>query len=327
MRAVLRAAGGKSSLRCALRQGFHGLLATLLCSAAQAAPCPGPPWALVQVAPQLWWAQAAAGDTEPANGGRVSNLLAARQGARLWLLGSGPGPQAGRVLACQLRQATGQAVTDVVAPWARPELVLGQAGLGGVRRWAHADVAAALRRQCPQCVPRLAQRLGQPAARLGPLRGPTHLLHGSQGRLGPWQWQRLQRGAQRPVTVWRLHGQPQAAAWGLLWGDGPPDGRDAQLPALQAATAALAEHSALQWLPEQGPWLAADAPAQQAAYWQQLRARAQAAVARGEALAPAPPRWPGLPEAWATHPRHALNWQHAWREAEDALLSAAPPTR
>lgn len=327
---LLPRAGGKTSWRTKLAQGLHwgrgalALLALLLTAAGPAqAACTGPAWPLQALGGGVWWVAGAPGEASVANRGRVSNLLAVQHAGRLWLLGSGPSPASARTLACQLRQATGQAVTDVVAPWARPELVLGHAGLGGARLWAHERVAQDMQRQCPRCVPRLRQRLGAAQGDLGraPVRLPRHLVRGTQGRLGPWDWQLLERAPQRAVTVWRLRGQPLAAAWGLLWADGPPDGRDAALATLHAGTAALPAEPALRWLPEQGPWLDGGAPAAHRAYWQQLRNTARAAVQRGEPMPGTPPAWPGLPPAWAAHPRHALNWQHAWREAEDALFS------
>jgi hypothetical protein len=310
------------------------LLAVTLCLARIApveAACPGPAWTIEPIGPQLWQVRGAAGEADAANRGRVSNLLLHHDGGRTWLLGSGPSPTSGRVLACQLRQQLGLRVTDVIAPWARPELVLGQRAFTGARRWAHADVAAAMRRQCAGCIERLRQRLGRAARDLRPgdTAWPDHLLRGDQGRLGPWQWWRLARAEGSVVTLWQLP-EGTASAHGLLWADGPPDGRDADLPVLQQATArlpALAQPPATRWLPEQGPLLAADAPAAQASYWQALQAAADAAVARGEAFAGAAPPLLDLPPGWAQHPRHALNWQRAWRQAEDRAMGIAPTPR
>jgi hypothetical protein len=311
-------------------RGWAMLVVVTLCLARVApahAACESPAWTLQPIGTDLWWVHGAAGDADAANRGRVSNLLLHRDGDRVWLLGSGPSPAAGRALACQLRHQLRLQVSDVIAPWARPELVLGQRAFAGARRWAHADVAAAMRRQCAGCIARLKVRLGRAAPDLGarPVWLPDRLLHGDHGRLGPWHWRRLERGRASAVTVWRLD-DGTAAAPGLLWADGPPDGRDADLAALARSSAALAEMSVARWLPEQGPLLAADAPAQQAAYWRALTAAADAAVARGEAyLGDAPPALPlDLPPGWAAHARHALNWQRAWRQAEDRALGAAP---
>jgi hypothetical protein len=228
-------------------------------------------------------------------------------------------------------------------------------GGGALRHWAHADVAAAMVQQCPHCIDRLRQRLGPAAGDLDgdPIRLPDHLLQGSQGRLGPFDWWRLPRSDGRWVTVWRLapggpsghnshgshrghSGQGTAAApvlWlahGLLQGSGPPDGRDAALALLRDATAQLAalaaaDGPAARFVGEQGPLLAADAPARHARYWGDLLQRAEAAVLRGDDETAPAPAWADLPPGWAAAPWHALNWQRAWRQAEDALLAPGAP--
>ncbi len=303
--------------------------------AALAAACTGLHQPLQPLGADVWWLPSATGDSQAANRGQVSNLLLVRQGrgatARLWALGSGPSPAWGRALACQVRRQLGSRVTDVVSPWARPELVLGVAGLRQpgqalLRHWAHADVAAAMAAQCPHCVDRLRLRLGAAAADLGddPIRLPDQLLQGEQGRLGPFDWWRLPRSAGRWVTVWRLAGAGQATLWlahGLLQGTGPPDGRDADLALLQQsslrlAALAAADGPAARFIGEQGPLLAAAAPARHARYWADLRAAAEAAVLRGDDETAPAPAWPGLPEGWGAQTWHALNWQRAWREVE-----------
>jgi hypothetical protein len=134
--------------------------------------------------------------------------------------------------------------------------------------------------------------------------------------------------------VWRLQ-RPGAPAWwyapGLATADGgPPEGRDASLAQLAESAARLAAWVAAdgpraRLLGDQGPPLDAAALALRADYWRQLLAVATAAVQRGDdETAPALP-WPGLPAAWAEHPRHRFNWQHAWREVEPAVLAAPPP--
>jgi hypothetical protein len=322
------------------RQGRQGLLALLglgLAATAAArgnASCPGPAWRLQAVAAGVWRVQgeASAGhdEADAANRGRVANALLVRDGARVWLLGSGPSPASGAALACQVRALLKAPVTDVIAPWPRPEGVLGVGGFALARHWAHADVAQGMQRQCPTCVERLRLRLGPAAGDLGehPIHAPEGWVTGDQFSLGPFEGRRLWRADDRPVTVWRLRGRPLFTAHGLLWNDGPPDARDAQGPRMLQSTEALARWAAevpqARWLPEQGPLAGADAPGRHAAYWQELQRQAQQAVQRGDAAGGPPPRWPGLPEAWATHVRHTLNWQHAWREAEDAMFNASP---
>ena len=310
---------GWAIARCAF-----ALLVLLACGLAGAA-CPGPALKLETLAPGVWQvvADAEALDASPANRGFVANLLAVRDGPTLWLLGSGPSPAFGRRLACQLRTLAGVPVSDVIDPWPRPELVLGNRAFPGARRWAHADVAAAMHARCPRCVARLRALLGAAAPDLGPapIQLPTHLLHGDSGRLGPFLWWRLHRAPQVPVTVWRLAATPLWAAPGLLWASGAPDLRDAELASMQRSTAALPRISAAdgdgaRWLPEQGPLQDAAAPQRHAVYWDALAAAIGAALERGALEVDVPASLPGVPAAMSTGERHAMNWQRAWRELE-----------
>lgn len=289
----------------------------------------------------VWWVPAADGDANAANRGQVSNLLLVVDGPRLWLLGSGPSPAFGARLACVLQRDLGRAVTDVVSPWARPELVLGVRGLataasppGLPRHWAHAQVADAMAARCPGCVERLRHRLGPAAADLGsdPIHLPDQRFDGLQGRLGPLAWWRLERDADQPVTVWRIEAAGAPPLWwspGLLNGSGPADARDARLQALGPAVAALvrlaaSDGAAARHLGEQGPVQDAGLPARQHAYWLALAAQVRQAMAQGRPEAAPAPDWPGLPAGWARHPWHGLNWQRAWREIEPDWLLSAP---
>lgn len=331
-----------------LRRAGLGLLLALAVPLAAQAACTGlaqplQPWPAL--GPGVWWLPAARGDSSPANRGQVSNLLLVRDGdgksVRWWLVGSGPSPAFGRALACQIRRQLGARATDVISPWARPELVLGMAGLQAaaprhaIRHWAHAQVALAMAAQCPHCVERLALRLGPAASDLGddPIRLPDQRLTGDQGRLGPFDWWTLPRSDGRVVTVWRLARPGRPALWlapGLLQGDGPPDGRDADLALLAPSAQRLADLAAADglaalFLGEQGPPLPAGAPLQHARYWADLLARARAAVLHGDDETAPAPGWPGLPAGWAQAPWHALNWQRAWRQAEAAVLAEPAP--
>ncbi len=302
-------------------------------AAAGAAGC-GEPLPLVPLQAGVWLLpgqHAADGDADPANRGQVANLLLAADGDRLWLVGSGPSPAFGRRLACELQRQLGRGPTDAIAPWAHPELVLGQSGFGAaVRLHAHRAVATAMGANCPSCVERLRVQLGAAAADLdgAAVRLPQQLLEGDRGRLGPFDWQALDRGDGQVVTLWQLRGTPWRTAHGLLWGDGPPDGRGADLRRLMAATVELAALAAadpaLRWVPEQGPVQPAAAAVAHARYWQGLLADADDDVAAGRTEGPPPPARAG-PTEWSRHPRHALNWQRAWRQSLDRSL--APPPR
>jgi hypothetical protein len=89
-------------------------------AAADAAACPAvPAIRFVPLGAGLWWVPAADGESNESSRGIVSNLLIARDGKRLWLVGSGPSPAFGQALACRARQHIGRVVTDIVNPWAR----------------------------------------------------------------------------------------------------------------------------------------------------------------------------------------------------------------
>jgi hypothetical protein len=288
-------------------------------SCGAAARCGGPAITLQQVSAGVWVVPGAEGDSSADNRGAVSNLLAVRDGRRLWLVGSGPSPTYARALDCHLRRVSGQRVTDVIAPWPRPELVLGQAGLVGARRWAHDDVARAMQARCPRCIERLRQRLGPAAADLDmtPNALPTHRLHGEHGTLGPLRWWRLPRSADTVVTVWSLPRARLHTAHGLLWADGVPDLRETGSGEVDAAWQQLAVLGGTgRWLPEQGPLLDSLAPSRHRAYLQALRTAIERAQDRGTPESDPAEALDGTADDRHRAHRHALNWQHAWREAE-----------
>jgi hypothetical protein len=81
-------------------------------------------------------------------------------------------------------------------------------------------------------------------------------------------------------------------------------------------------------LPEQGGWLAAGAPGRELAHVQALQHAVQAAIARGAVETDPPPplaaTWPDEPLPEGSDLRQGLNWQRAWREAEqDSFAPAA----
>ena len=333
---------GKPVVWGALARGARCWVLTtglLVSGMAAAAPCAGPVMRFVPLAPGHWLVPADEGDATAANRGQVSNLVLVQEDGptpRLWALGSGPSRPFGQSLACQVRLQLGLDITDVVSPWARPELVLGVAGLEPAvqaRHWAHASVAEAMAEQCPHCIERLRHRLGDAAGDLAgqPIALPAQRLAGEQGRLGPFDWWRLPRADGRWVTLWRSR---QALLWvahGVLQGSSPPDGRDADLRTLQQSTARVlalswADGAQARYIGEQGPPVGRAEVQQQLAYWQALHSQVAAAIERGDDETAPPPRLPGAagPPRWATHPWHALNWQRAWRQEENRLLNPAP---
>lgn len=322
-----------------MRRALAGtLLALLLGRAALAGPassgtdapdCSGPALPWVALAPQVWLVPGEAGEPAPANGGRVANLIVVRDGTRVWLVGSGPSPAVGEALGCMVRRSVGRPVSDIIHPRAQPELVLGSAAFPAARLWAAQPVADAMRRHCPACVQGLRERLGAADASLqhSAVRLPRHLLQGEAGRLGPFDWRLLPRGGRSPTLVLRHRASGLWIAHGLLWAGAVPVLRDAALHPMLESTRALAGWvGAAGVVGEQGGRADAAAVARQAAYWEALRSRVQAAVERG-ALETAASDALALPEFAALDghaERHPLNVQRAWREAEQAWLDDGP---
>jgi hypothetical protein len=282
-----------------------------------------------------WWVRGQEGDSDARNRGLTSHLLLVADGRRLWLLGSGPSPAFARALACIVQRDLQRTITDVVTPWARAELALGASGLPRARHWAHADVARAMRERCARCEARMRQRLDTHAADLGakPVRIPSHTFAGASGRLGPMRWWRLWRDPSTAVTVFDVpHAkQPVLTAHGLVWVGSTPDVRDSTVAALQAGLQSLAALPTLRdndrqprrLIGEQGP---SDAPmdATLAAQMGYLKALATA-VADVQALGgdglTVPNTLPGVAQHLTQSPQHQLNWQRAWRQAEDASFA------
>jgi hypothetical protein len=290
-------------------------------SAARA--CGGDVPELQAIAPGLWLVPARPGPTDAGNRGWVVNLLLAQEGERLWLIGAGPSSRAARSLDCRVQRQFGRPISDVVVPRARAELAVGLSGLGHARHWAHADVIAAMRRQCPGCVERLGAQLGASRRDLGPrpIRIPNRPLVGEAGKLGPFEWRRVGLGAGSVSTLW-THGPSRTlAAWGVLWFGTVPDGRDADVLELSRVVDALGRDSAVAlWVGEEGRSDDLAALTAQQRYWSALLAAVDAGLQAGAT----PGRsGPAVIPAWTASLRHDLNWQRAWRQAEDRLLSGS----
>jgi hypothetical protein len=274
----------------------------------------------------LWWVRAGRGDADARNRGVVSNLLIVRDGTRVWAVGSGPSRAFGRALGCVVQRDLGRPVSDVISPWPHPELVLGAGGLPRARHWAHTDVARAMRAQCARCVSRLRQRLGAAASDLGTtqqaVRLPDHWLRGQQGRLGPLSWWRLERAPGVPVTVWQVRRAGVLTAHGLLWTGDAPDLRDSRVDAMQAATQQLATiaQGASALLGEQGEPAGQGEIDAHRRYWSALDGAVRSAQARGDDATTVQTSLPGIDASRTRGTAHALNWQRAWRHAEDEAL-------
>jgi hypothetical protein len=285
-----------------------------------------------RLGPRLHVLEAAEGEPSPANGGRVSALVAVEDGARLWLVGAGPTPAVGLAVGTALRRP----VTDLVFTRAHGPLTLGAAAFPRARRWALAATAAAMARDCASCRAALAQAIGPLAATtLVPdqVRLPDHRIDPrgtSRGRLGPFEWRVLRRSEGQPALVLRVGGTRWWLAQGLAWPGALPDLRGTDPAVLAASWARL--HDALEpgdrLIGERGAAGSRVNLARHARYLQQLQHWADDALAAGRSADEALQAWPGAAPPDNQAAQHALNAQRVWRAREDAWLTpgaARPP--
>jgi hypothetical protein len=310
--------------------------------------CTAPPGmrvpSLDPLAPNVWLVRAAEGDADATNRGLTTLGLVVKDGSRrggqdrqrVWIVGAGPSPAAAAVLRCAVEHTAGHSVTDVVFPWPRAELTLGAAAFDGARLWAHRDVAHAMSRRCPVCTQRMRARLGDEQADLGPdpVRLPTRTVQGVTGQMGPFRWWRLERVSGTPVMVLALPAWlPSTSSTrarlitghGLLWPAGVPDLRDATVESMLANTMKLAQITAT-WpagtmvVGEQGQVSPLHATLRDhLEYWRELQAAVQRGLLEGsDGINPSLLSTPHQPTA-AHRLQHELNWQRAWRLAEQKL--------
>ncbi|MBS0445741.1 MAG: hypothetical protein JSR59_07310 [Proteobacteria bacterium] len=271
----------------------------------------------------VWWLEAATGEPDPINGGVTTQLVAVRDGSRIWLVGSGPTPDQGRALAASVERMLGGAVTDLIATRAAPQLALGNVAFPAARRWALPETIAAMRERCETCSTRLRAELGAAGAGLRPelirvpdraigARGATH------GRLGPFAWLALERSPGEPVLVLRHEADHVVIAQGLLWAGAVPDLRETRSDAMLASLHRLAAWAgASRLLGEQGGEGGRHDVAQHVRYIEALRTATAAALQRGDLEPVELPAW----RDGAGYPlRHGVNAQRVWRELEPALF-------
>ena len=290
---------------------------------------------LVRVSANVWRVPAARGDADESNGGVIAQLVLVRDGARVWLIGSGPTPAFGATLACAVRRETGHDVTDVVNTRAAPELAMGNIVFVGARVWALPDVIAAMQVRCVQCQERLKARIGAAGASLQPDRidvpsrpvGAVGAVAASAGTvggtLGPFAWRALERAPGERVLVLRHRRERIVIAQGLLWAGDVPDLRETHSVTLLASLRALrTDARGARVLGEQGDVSDARAITQHIAYIDALRQAVLPHLIAGEVqgasgTAVALPAFDGLPSYGARHP---LNVQRVWRELEPTIF-------
>lgn len=315
-------------------------------SPVRAACAPGPAIeapaiTLEAVAPDVWRVPVADEESNPDNGGWVTQPVLVRDGRRLWLIASGPTPTQGHRLRCAIERALHRRVTDIVNTRAHPELALANVAFAGARIWALADVAQAMHERCPQCLARLQQRIAASAGFAGAddsLRGasirvPDHRLgHAAApgasddvaGQLGPFRWWAFERApGQRTLALWH---SPSGwiVAQGLVWVGGVPNLRETALDPLMdslrrlRALARSGHDGAVGVLGEQGGAGGIADIDSQLAYLTQLKQLTQNALDRGEVEGATAIEVPGFADTPGYAAYHALNRQRVWRELEQA---------
>jgi len=101
-----------------------------------------------------------------------------------------------------------------------------------------------------------------------------------------------------------------------------PDLRDSRVESMRAATQQLAEiaRSATVLIGEQGEPVGREEPDAHLAYWNALEAAVRSAQSRGDDATTVQTSLPGIDASRTAGRAHALNWQRAWRHAEDEAL-------
>jgi hypothetical protein len=126
-----------------------------------------------------------------------------------------------------------------------------------------------------------------------------------------------------------VRGRGVLAAHGLLWVGDAPDLRDSRIEAMRAATEQLAlmARNATTLMGEQGEPARAGELAAHIGYWSALDAEVRSAQSRGDDATSVPLTLPGVEATRTKGSAHALNWQRAWRHAEDEALKPESPLR
>lgn len=307
---------------------------------AQSTTRTGPVVSIEAVAPDVWRVPVAGEESNPGNGGWVTQPVLVRDGTRLWLIGSGPTPAQGLRLRCAIERVLRRRVTDIVNTRAHPELALANVAFAGARVWALADVAHAMQEHCPRCLARLQQRIAPPDRTTGDdsLRGaairlPDHLLGGepaagkpddSSGQLGPFRWWAFERAPGQRTLVLAHRPSGWIVAQGLVWPGGVPNLRETSIAPLMdslrrlSALARSGHYGTAGVLGEQGKSGTAADIDRHLGYLTQLEQLTREALERGEAEGSTAIDMPAFANAPGHAEYHALNRQRVWRELEEA---------
>jgi hypothetical protein len=309
------------------------------------ADCPNLRWE--PVAPDLWVLHGHERNSNPANAGRISNILFARENTgaspRGWLVNSGPSQRMGQLLRCSLEHQLGAVVTDLVSTRAHPESVLGASAFMQARHWALPQVALAMQQRCPHCSQNLAatvedtvianQSIAIPLQHLNATPLSITATHTASSH-GPFLIWSVEINAQEWTTLIQHLASGAWFAPGLVWGAHlVPDARDADVYRLIAALQALEKQHPLQVIPEQGRTVGLQLVQANMDYWTQLATQTARAIRSGASDASALQEpssfnfWPADSSRSAAHQelnrnRHSLNQQRVWQQLEQIYFDA-----
>lgn len=293
------------------------------------AACP----AAEAIGPGIYLLAGRGGAPAPANGGQVVNRLFLVGTQGVVVVDPGPTPASGQALRCAISRVTPLAVVAVVLTHPHPENVLASLAFAGAEIYASAEAADAMARRCERCQKHLATLIADPALAALPPPRPDRLITDRRAVApGGRQLELIPLGpAHSPGDLAVLD-----RASGLLIGgdvanvDELPDLHDGNVPGLRDALQRLAaEPGVASVVPGRGRPFQPERLREPLRYLETLWQFARQRVELPEGFVP-PPTLPEVLQAFPGDPaRHALNLQHALREAEEAwwTQSQAPASR
>lgn len=274
------------------------------------------------LAPGVYWLAGAGGTPSRANAGKVVNRAFLVGDSGVALIDPGPTRQAGAELACTLRRHAVPAVAAIVNTHPHPENVLAAVAFAGAAVYASAPAAAAMRQRCDACRERLGEQIGAALLADTPAQLPTHAVTAAQAvSLAGRRVELIPLGeAHSPGDLAVLDIESGIVFGGdVLNADTLPDLRDGNVQAWRAALRLLLARRDIRLVvPGRGEPFSAERLARPLAYLDALWDFARARVEAPDGFVP-PAALPEEIAAFAGDPlQHALNLQHALREAEQA---------
>ena len=273
------------------------------------------------------------GAPSPINAGQVVNriFLVGPQG--VVIVDPGPTPAGGEALRCTITRTTTLPVAAIILTHPHPENVLAATAFPEAELYASAAAAEAMARRCERCQKHLAALIAQPT--LGSLPPPRPDRQLTERQIVTAGGRRVEL-----IPLGAAHSPGDLAvldpASGLLIGgdvanvDALPDLHDGHVLGLRDALQQLADEPGVTGVvPGRGRPFHPRRLREPLHYVETLWQLARQRVEMPDGFVP-PPSLPAPLQAFPGDPaRHALNLQHALREAEEAwwTQSPAPATR